>query len=92
MVWVPSVPGLGVKVTEQLPAARVHVEGLKLPDLALVKVTLPVGVTAVPGEVSLTMAVHVVAAFTGSEEGAHTTLVEVERFATERLKLPELVE
>jgi len=40
---------------------RVHAPpGPNVPVLLLVKVTEPLGVTAVPGEVSVTVAVHVV--------------------------------
>ena len=48
-----------MKVTEQLPDARVHVVELKDPAGPVsVKVTVPVGVMMVPGEVSDTVAVH----------------------------------
>ncbi len=48
-------------MTKQLPETRVHVIELKVPALLLLKVTVPPGVIAVPGEVSVTVAVHVVA-------------------------------
>ncbi len=63
---------------------------MKLPEPLLVKVMVPVGVTAVPADVSVTVAVHVEAAFTGSELGEQRTLIELERVETVRLKLPEL--
>ena len=54
----------GVKVTEQVADApvpdREHVVEEKAPDLLAEKVTIPVGVAAVPGPLSVTVAVHVV--------------------------------
>ena len=47
-------------MTEQVPLASVHVVALKLPAAPVsVKVTVPVGVLVVPGDVSATVAVHV---------------------------------
>ncbi len=63
---------------------------LKLPEPLLLKVTVPVGVLIVPAEVSVTVAVQVVEAFTASGE-VQLMLVEVARFETVRLKVPELV-
>ncbi len=65
---------------------------LKVPEPPLLNVMVPVGVTFVPAEVSLTVAVQVAATFTGTELGEQTTLTELERFEAVRLKLPELVE
>ncbi len=65
---------------------------LKLPEPLLVKVTVPVGVTVVPADVSVTVAVQVEGAFAGSELGEQTTLTDEERFEAVRVKLPELPE
>jgi hypothetical protein len=43
------------------------------------KLTCPVGVLAVPGETSLTVAVHCVELFTGTLRSAQLTLVAVAR-------------
>ncbi len=67
-----------------------HVKELKVAEAPLVKVTVPVGVPAVPVEVSETIAVQVVGAFTATVAGVQVTLVEVVRLFTVRLKLPEL--
>lgn len=50
--------------------------GVKEPEALLKKVTMPVGRVGV-GEVSVTVAVHVVAWLTATEVGKHVTLVEV---------------
>ncbi len=76
-------------MTEQLPALRVHEGELKLPEPMLLKVTVPPGVIAVPEEVSETVAVQVVGAFTGAEE-VQLMVVEVARFETVSVKVPEL--
>jgi len=48
-----------VKVTKQLPDTRGHVVELNEPPGPVsVKVAVPVGVVTVPGEVSVTVAVH----------------------------------
>jgi len=68
-----------VKVTKQLSEARVQVAELKDPIIPLsLNAILPVGVTAVPGEVSDTVAEHDEAWFTatGVEQ---TTIVKVVR-------------
>ncbi len=46
-----------VRVTEQLPDTRLHVDALNVPRL-VVHVIVPVGVLVVPVAVSLTVAVH----------------------------------
>ena len=51
---------VAVNVTEHVPLARVQVVALNDPAAPVsVKVTVPVGVEAVPGEVSVTVAVQV---------------------------------
>ncbi len=62
---------------------------LKVPEALLLKLTVPVGVMVVPGEISATVPMHVVAPFTASGD-EHVTLVEVVRSAAVRLKPPEL--
>lgn len=82
---------LGVNVTEQVPADNVQLAELKVPAApALVKATVPVGVMAVPGEVSVTVAVHVVGWLIATVEGEHTTVVEVVRSVTVIVVVPEL--
>src|SRR5436305_9587966 len=63
MVWpLNGTPGSGWKVTLQdadVPVPdRVHCVALKTPRPLLEKLTFPVGAVALPGEVSLTVAVH----------------------------------
>jgi len=78
---VPAV--VAVKVTEQLPETRAHVVELNEPVTPTwLKVTVPVGVVTVPGDVSVTVAVHVVGAPTATLEGEHETAVVVERRLT----------
>ncbi len=55
-------------MTEQLPPLRVHVVELNVPDPLLLKVIVPVGDMVVPDDVSETVAVQVVGAFTASGE------------------------
>jgi hypothetical protein len=57
----------------------VHVVELKLPVLSVENVTIPEGVAAVPPSVSVTVAVHVVASLTDTEDGEHAIEVEVVR-------------
>jgi hypothetical protein len=80
IVWVPSEPGLGVYVTEQLAEdpvpASVHMVVEKEPALLVVKLTVPVGVVGTL-LVSVTVAVQVVGAFTGVGFGEQFTVVEV---------------
>lgn len=65
-------------------------EGVKEPEAELPKLTEPEGVTKVPTSLSVTVAVQVVGAFTGTVAGMQTTLVEVVRLLAVRLKLLEL--
>jgi len=70
-------------VTEQLPDTRAHVFELNEPVTPTwLKVTVPVGVVTVPGDVSVTVAVHVVGAPIATLEGEHETAVLVERRLT----------
>ena len=94
MVCVPIT--VGVKVTEHWPLAlSVQLAaGVKLPCGApplFVKVTVPVGVVAVPGLVSVTVAVQVVGPFTGTELGMQVTPVLVDRSPPDTVVLPLLL-
>jgi len=79
-----------VYVTLQVPAARVHVVELNVPVLLLVKVTVPVGVTAPVPEASVTVAVQVVSTPVLTDEGLHATLVALERIVEASVKVPLL--
>ena len=64
----------------------VQLDGLKVAPLALLlQVTVPVGVSGVPGDVSVTVAVHLV-------PPEQLTLTEVVRWETTKLNEPELAE
>ena len=78
-----AVPvAVAVNVTEQLPDTRAQVVELNEPAGPVsVKVTVPVGVIMVPGEVSLTVAVQDDAWFTTTGL-VQTTAVEVVRTLT----------
>ena len=65
---------------------------VKVPAPLLARVTVPPGVMSVPGEVSLTVTVHVVGEFTATDEGEQTTVVVVVRTMMVITALPELVE
>ncbi|HEV8340112.1 MAG TPA: hypothetical protein VGR25_10725 [bacterium] len=65
---------------------------LKVPDALLPQLTDPVGVLAVPVLLSVTVAVHVLGALTGTEAGAQLTAVVVERVVAVRLNCPLLPE
>jgi len=87
-VWLPSPPEAGVKVTEHdpelpLPAESGHAALLENDPLPPENSTVPSGLPADPELVSLTVAVHVVGPFTGSEDGEHASEVDVERLTTE---------
>jgi len=78
-------------VTEQLPLARVHAVLLKLPVLELENVTVPVGVEEPAPEVSVTVAVQLVAWPAVTEAGVQLTDVLVFRLLTVSPKVPLLV-
>lgn len=69
---------------------RVQLVALKMPAPLLVKLMVPVGVIAVPGEVSVTVAEQIVCWLTTTEDGVHVTRVEVARLLTVRLIVLEL--
>ncbi len=82
---------LGVKVTEHVPAARVHDAALKEPAAPVeVKPTVPVGVLVGAGEMSATVAVHVDAWPTTTVD-VQLIVVEVARGLTVMLPVPVLV-
>ncbi len=73
---------VGVYVTEQVPPLRVHGEVVNVPVPLDEKLTVPVGVLAVPRAVSATVTVHVVTLFTTIDAGAQVMVVDVERRVT----------
>jgi len=78
-----------VNVTEQVPADRVQVvaENVPAPPM-LVNVTVPVGVEAVGGEVSATVAVQVEGCPIGTVAGEHEMVVLVVRSVTVTVVVP----
>ena len=62
-------------MTLHVPAARVHVALLKVPVELVVKVTVPVGVTAPVPEASVTVAVQVEATLSNTLAGLQETAV-----------------
>jgi hypothetical protein len=92
-VAVPAVVP-AMKVTEQLPADKVQLVPTVLPVAVpeTVKLTVPVGVMAVPVEVSVTVARQLEVWPTNIELGLQATVVEVERkFTVILLEVPVLV-
>ena len=80
-----------MKVTEQVPLARVQLVGLKVPAAPVeVKLTVPVGELAVPGELSATVALQELPwpTTTGDE---HETVVVVARRFTVIVPVPVLM-
>ena len=63
---------------------------MKDPVPLLAKLTVPVGALVVPADVSVTVAVQVVGALTGTEEGEQLTPVVVVRVVTVSEAVPEL--
>ncbi len=63
---------------------------LKLPAESLAKLTVPLGVLAVPVSVSLTVAVQVLALPTDTLAGVQLTVVVVVRVVAVTLVVPEL--
>jgi hypothetical protein len=68
----------------------VQLVALKVPVLLLVKVTVPVGVTAPVPEESATVAVHVEATLSSTLAGEHATVVVVERIVDASVNVPLL--
>ena len=78
-------------MTEHCPLAlSVHVVLLKVPALSLVKVTVPVGVTAPDPDASLTVAVQVVEPSTATVDGEQLTLVLLARWPAVTTVVPLL--
>ena len=71
-------------------ASRVQLALLNVPAPLELKLTVPLGTLAVPGLVSLTVTVQVVALFTGTVGGVQSTVVCVARFVTVRRNVPLL--
>jgi hypothetical protein len=63
----------------------------KLPAPLLEKLTVPAGVILAPPSLSLTVAVHVVEAFSATEEGEQEAPVEVLRLVTPMVVEPLLI-
>jgi hypothetical protein len=68
----------------------VQVVELNVPVEFVVKVTVPVGVTAPAPEESATVAVHVDAVLSGTLAGLHATVVVVDLIVEARVKDPLL--
>ena len=81
-----------MKVTLQVPAARVHVVLLNVPVLLLENVTVPVGVIAPVPDASATVAVQVLAVLSRTLAGEHATVVEDARMVDASVKVPLLPE
>jgi hypothetical protein len=85
--WPTTV---GVYVTLQLPETRVHVVLLKVPVELVVKVTVPVGVTAPVPEASETVAVQVEATLSNTLAGLHETAVADDLIVEATVNVPAL--
>jgi len=79
-------------VTLQVPEARVQVVALNVPVLLLVKLTLPVGVTAPAPEVSATVTVQVLGVLSRTLAGEHETVAAESLIVEAIVKLPLLAE
>jgi hypothetical protein len=77
-------------VTLQVPAARVQVAELKVPVELVVKVTVPVGVTAPVPEASVTVAVHVEATLSKTLAGLQDTAVAEDLIVDANVNAPLL--
>src|SRR2546428_13364649 len=91
---VPVPTTVGVYVTEQLELLPepLSVQGLplKVPAPLEEKSTVPIGVLVLPVAVSVTVAVQVVALFTGTLVGPQLTLVMGGRFGADTPRVAEL--
>ena len=79
---VSEPPALGVKCTEHEPPERVHDVWSKAPEPDELHWTVPLGVEPLPGEVSVTVAVHEVLEPLVRLDGVQVTDVDVVRAAT----------
>jgi hypothetical protein len=77
-------------VTLHVPEARVQLVALNVPVELVVKVTVPVGVTAPVPELSATVTVHVLALLSGTLAGEQDTVVELDLMVEARVKVPLL--
>ena len=77
-------------MTEQLPLLSVQLEALNIPDEAgeSVKVTVPVGVTVLPGLESVIVAVQVEGAPTAPGNGVHSNEAELLRIVAVTVVVP----
>lgn len=93
MVCDPAVVPLNVTVHVAVAPVpdSVHGEPVNVPAGDTVNVTVPVGVIAVPGEMSVTVAVHVEVDPTIMLAGVHDIVVVVARSPTVTVALPLLV-
>jgi len=77
-------------VTLHVPAAKVHDVALNEPVLLVVKLTLPVGVTAPAPEASATVTVQVLGVLSRTLAGEQVTVVVVARLVEASVKVPLL--
>jgi hypothetical protein len=68
----------------------VQVVELNVPVELVVKVTVPVGVTAPVPDASATVAVHVLGVLSRTLAGLHATVVELARIVDAKVKVPLL--
>jgi len=73
-----------------VPAAKVHDVALNEPVLLLVKLTVPVGVTAPAPEESATVTVQVLGVLSRTLAGEQVTVVVVARLVEASVKVPLL--
>ena len=81
---------VGVYVTLQVPALNVQLAALNVPVEFVVKVTVPVGVTAPVPDESATVAVQVDATLSSTLAGEHATVVVEARIVEASVKVPLL--
>jgi hypothetical protein len=96
IVCDPAPTAVGVYVTEQLaleplPESVQVPAALNVPSPLLANSTIPLGVLVLPASVSVTVAVQVVLAPTGSVAGTQDTLVIVVRGRAVTVAAPELM-
>ena len=77
-------------MTLHVPAAKVQLVELKEPVLLVVKLTLPVGVTAPAPDASVTVTAHVLGVLSSTLAGEQVTLVAEALMVDARLKVPLL--
>jgi hypothetical protein len=77
-------------VTLHVPEARVQLVELKVPVLLVVKVTVPVGVTAPVPDASATVTVQLVGVLSRTLAGAQDTVVVDDLIVEARVNVPLL--